>query len=92
MKSNFSLQVCFAVVEGSDKMGYFEVRKSDMSKRLDGRIKLDFSMIRRYITGLVSFMSLPARFNESHRLKSQRPCGKGPVTVNADYRRLMLLG
>ena len=50
MKSNFSLQVCFAVVEGSDKMGNFEVRKSDLSKRLDGRIKLNFSMIRRYIT------------------------------------------
>ena len=51
IKSNFSLQVCFAVVEGSDKMGNFEVRKSDLSKRLDGRIKLDFSMIRRCITG-----------------------------------------
>ena len=50
MKSNFSLQVCFAVVEGSDKMGNFEVRKSDqnesLSKRLDGRITLNFSMIR----------------------------------------------
>ena len=32
MKSNFSLQVWFAVVEGSDKMGNFEVRKSDLSK------------------------------------------------------------
>ena len=51
MKSNFSLQVCFPVVEGSDKMGNFEVRKSDLSKILDGRIKLNFSMIRRYITG-----------------------------------------
>ena len=50
-KSNFSLQVCFAVVEGSDKMGNFEVRKSDLSKRLDERIKLNFSMIRRDITG-----------------------------------------
>ena len=51
MKSNFSLQLRFAVVEGSEKMGNFEVRKSDLSKRLDGRIKLKFSMIRRDITG-----------------------------------------
>ena len=32
-------------------MGNFEVRKSDLSKRLDGRIKLNFSMICRDITG-----------------------------------------
>ena len=32
-------------------MGNFEVRKSDLSKRLDGRIKLNFSMIGRDITG-----------------------------------------
>ena len=51
MKSIFSPQVCFAVVEGVDKMGNFEVRMSDLSKRLDGRIKLNFSMIRRDITG-----------------------------------------
>ena len=92
MKSIFSLLVCFAVVEGSDKMGNFEVRKSDLSKRLDGRIKLNFSMIHRDILlGPVSFMSLPARFNESHRLKPQKPSGRGPVTVHADWRRLMFL-
>ena len=73
-------------------MGNFEVRKSDLSKRLDGRIKLNFSMIHRDILlGPVSFMSLPARFNESHRLKPQKPGGRGPVTVNADWRRLMFL-
>ena len=59
MKSKFSLQVRFAIVEGSDKMGKFEVRKSDLSKRLDGRIKLDFSMIRRYITGTSFLYELP---------------------------------
>ena len=73
-------------------MGNFEVRKSDLSKRLDGRIKLNFSMIHRDILLLpVSFMSLPARFNESHRLKPQKPGGRGPVTVIADWRRLMFL-
>ena len=51
MKSNFSLEACFAVVEGSGKMGSFEVRKSNLPKRLDGRIKLNFGMIRRDITG-----------------------------------------
>ena len=51
MKSIFSLQVCFAVIERSHKMGNVEVRKSALSKRLDGRIKLNFRMIRRYITG-----------------------------------------
>ena len=60
MKSIFSLQVCFAVVEGSDKMGNFEVRKSDLSKRLDGRIKLNFSMVRRDTTG-ISFIYEPPR-------------------------------
>ena len=60
MKSIFSLQVCFAVVEGSDKMGNFEVRKSDLSKRLDGRIKLNFSMVRRDNTG-ISFLYEPPR-------------------------------
>ena len=77
MKSNFSLQVCFAVVEGSDKMGNFEVRKSELSKRLDGRIKLNFSMIRRDITGTSFLYESPARCNESHRLKPQKPGGKG---------------
>ena len=73
-------------------MGNFEVRKSDLSKRLDGRIKLNFSMIHRDILLLpVSFMSLPARFNESHRLKPQKPGGRGPVTVIAYWRRLMFL-
>ena len=74
-------------------MGNFEVRKSDLSKRLDGRINLNFSMIHRNsLLRPVSFMSLPARFNESHRLKPQKPGERGPVTVNADWRRLMLLG
>ena len=77
MKSNFLLQVCFAVFEGSDKMGNFEVRKSDLSKRLDGRIKLNFSMIRRDITGTSFLYDLPARYNESHRLKPQKPGWKG---------------
>ena len=77
MKSIFSLQVCFAVVERSDKMGNFEVRKSDLSKRLDRRIKLNFSMLRRDITGTSFLMSLPARFNESHWLKPQKRGGKG---------------
>ena len=51
MKSIFSFQVCFAVVEGSDKMGSLEVRKSNLPKRLDGRIRLNFGMIRRDSTG-----------------------------------------
>ena len=51
MMSNFSIQVCFTVVEGPDKMSNFEIRKSDPSKRLDGRSKLNFSMIRRDIAG-----------------------------------------
>ena len=77
MKSNFSLQVYFAVVEGSDEMGNFEVRKSDLSKSLDGRIKLNFSTIHRDITGTSFLYESPARFNESHRLKPQKPGGKG---------------
>ena len=78
LKSNFSLQVCFAVVEGSDKMGNFEVRKSDLSKILDGRIRLNFSMIRRDITGTSFIYESPrAKIKESHRLKPQKPGGKG---------------
>ena len=86
MKSNFSLQVYFAVVEGSDKMGNFEVRKSDLSKRLDGRIKLNFSMLRRDITG-TSFLY------ESPR-SIQWVTGSSPrrlVERGASYRRLCRL-
>ena len=92
MKSNFSLQVCFAVVEGSDKMGNFEVRESDLSKRLDGRIKLNFSIIRRDITGTSFLYESPRAIQWESPAQAPEAWWKGgPVTVNADYRRLMFL-
>ena len=81
-KSIFSLRFALLLLKDQTKMGNFEVRKSDLSKRLDGRINLNFSMIHRNsLLRPVSFMSLPARFNESHRPQAPEAWWKG-----ASYR------
>ena len=54
-------------------MGNFEVRKSDPSKRLDGRIKLNFSMIRRDIAGNSFIYESPSR--DSMRVAGSSPRG-----------------
>ena len=91
----FHFRFALPLLKDQTKWVILKVRKSDLSKRLDGRIKPNFSMIRRDITG-TSFLYesplSPRDSNESHRLKPQKPGGKGPVTVNADYRRLTFLG